>query len=1738
MFGGCADSENLDDKKEPPCSHHTADRCEPPAQFPTNNAIPCRVGKGCCLKENWIPDTRLGLYRLHQQLQASAKPASLIPPDNSIQSEMNRHTIDSNAAAAVGMRETAIQVEGHSQDGLDAADDDSVEATETVLDLEEPIQISQKRGNVSTEAKCDHEHICNQSVCLCPKIPKLSDEYYESLRPLRQQEEASRDITIEVKTNDRMSASVVSTRSSHDVMSYCSVQNLFQVKELPCIEGGDRDGCPSRPFADTLEPNLNDCVYQGYSHKPQCRVRRSHSNEDLEQEMIRALKRTPSAAKDNSYSSNPAAQQLHTADRVAENDPSALCSFRFCRQNWTELVVQKVSSSADGYTLTGISSVTSVGSTLSEPQASYEERLFSPMPEEELTHSPPSDPRTLCTKQVAGPPTDLPSLCKDRVSSIMAETQLLREEPLSSSEPESRPLCKEMISSSEPDFLPFPEEQVSSSVPEPPVFCEERVSSSGADSPSFGEQRVASSVAFSSSFCGARVLPVTSDPRPSCTGRASSAMYNPQLPLGQEAFGLVSSHQSLCGQEPFSPVTEHQHFCEGQTSPRVCDPQAYCEELLATSPLFERKRSGGELLFFPVNEPKRVCLEHASFSESVPDPFCKERVQARSRLSQSKSVCKEAPSSSVLSTVHESQHLSEDRTHVKSPTVHERDTSIQQSHETGLSDLHCPTTSHRKEDSQDSMAPFSHVVGDRCVSSSPLLKHLAAENNVLSAIGSKRASKYTKFWNDLNVDDTVYGHIDSGQPQGETVGVENKRQQPANTKEQIANESAPWLTGTFHRAVTAADRSVSSLPGELPALVHGTGCIASQLHSWHSVEPQIGWLYNTGINATQNSSDNVTEDTQPIDADMICSVQNSSKDRATTGIQTSNKAVTDSIRESSNGERSTLTVGTQTVFNTLEADPAYKSRGQATNDEVCGSREQYPTLEAQQQEWEGAFQRQSRTRPDQTPASSGLRSIFELLHSSCPFLQRLGINQLSHEHVRDKTEAELHHSDSKQHSNIGQRDDFSEAQFMEARYQRGSHYEGHPLRQFWQRARSRNHQLSKASMFSENHGQDTRCEGEDEDSTQGAGESRQSKTTSSLELDQNLRLANATAIRNLSSSRPFVPLPGKCPSTRGGVSNEVRTQTKSAGRNKQIESLETASGSGYCSTRPSVRSGSVSRTSFSLVSASEHSVRNVDRTQRTCSSSAPAEMHASVHFSAYQGNTNARSETCARNMDVLLQFCTPADQNSLPVTARTRRETSGDRRSRSRSPSKRIVEASSSDASSGSVRSCLSSHPASVCRRSACARRAMDRSSSEGSFQSHKGRSGSPRTGSERKGSCPLEGACELQAADLTMLDQPIGRQICSTLLGGHMSTMSSDISVEEEEFLLTAEASPVRKRESICEICLGINSDNESRPLAKNVDDKEEMEKFLIIDIIGKTSPQTLPLFDNTVGPSTDTARRKSTVIANQRIRERFHNFSNNTVIPSVSTSRESDRAVNALHHDKSNVNDKNKTTSKNPTAQRKMNFTLDQASQITPNVRGRRMLPIFSLHNPDVSPFFETNSFTAQSDLPPHVHFCAERERNETTNKKEHESLGNSSQTDAAESQLPSKARSAAGRKRVYVGPFSGVGSSSKAGTADSQRDFSPDANTLTSQANSVNTDMFGDRMPEEQPRSDRKSTGRNIQHPKHLSDPKQDMAEKEEEGHHHQREQEKRRQRDMPRDPEAPSGTRRTKSKNIAFKVRMRR
>ena len=209
---------------------------------------------------------------------------------------MSRHATDCNAVAAVERKETSRQGERHSQDSLGVARGDSL-SMETVLGLEEPVQISQKRSSVSTEATYDHEHTCNQSVCLCPKIPKLSDEGYESLRPLQHQERASRDITIEVKGSDPVSALVLSTGSSHDVMSYCSVQNLFKVSEHPRARVGGRDGRPLPPLSAARQPKRV--------------VGRSDSNEDLEQEMIRALKRTPSKATGNRYSST--SQQRNTA---------------------------------------------------------------------------------------------------------------------------------------------------------------------------------------------------------------------------------------------------------------------------------------------------------------------------------------------------------------------------------------------------------------------------------------------------------------------------------------------------------------------------------------------------------------------------------------------------------------------------------------------------------------------------------------------------------------------------------------------------------------------------------------------------------------------------------------------------------------------------------------------------------------------------------------------------------------------------------------------------------------------------------------------------------------------------------------------------------------------------------------------------------------------------------------------------------------------------------------------------------------------------------------------------------------------------------------------------------------------------------------------------------------------------------------------------------------------------------
>ena len=1604
---------------------------------------------------------------------------------------MSRHATDCNAVAGVERKETSRQGERRSQDSLGVARGDSL-STETVLGLEEPVQISQKRSNVSTKATYDHGHTCNQSVCLCPKIPKLSDEGYESLRPLQHQERASRDITIEVKGSDPVSASVVSTGSSHDVMSYCSVENLFKVSEHPRARAGGRDGRPAPPLSATRQPK--------------CVVGRSDSNEDLEQEMIRALKRTPSKATGNPYSST--SQQRNIAVQT-KNDSTALCSFRFCRKNCTELVVQKVSSSVDGYTVTGITSLTSVGSTMSEPQPLCEERvLFFPVPEsippaEEYACSPLSDPRTLCINRTEAPLSTLSPLCKGRGASPMEETQLdLCEEGVCFSVSDSPPLCKELLSSSTLN---------------PTLVCDEPV------------------------------LRVPSEPSSLRGERANISMSYPQPLLGQRAFVPVSSRQ-LCGQQLFSPIAQHRPPCKGQTALAT---QMYCEEHTA-SPLLQRKRLGEELDLCPANEPKRVCTERApSPAVSAHQHVCEEQKSAGSSMSQSTAVCKEVPTSSVLSTEHEPQHPSEDRTQALPATVKKRDTPVQHDNETGISDPYCLDASHGGQDSVHSMAHCSDVIGDHCVSSAPLLNHLATGESTLPLTGNKGASAHTQSWNNSNASGAAHGPIISRQPYGETVGV-GEKQQLANANDRAASGLAPWPANPFRQATTAAELSLAS-PPEKQAPDFGS----PQLQSWRCVVPRNGSQCNAGMDCTQTSCDGVTSgvaaNAQTVDTATMCSIHTDSTDAGcavTVDAHIPDNTVIESTEESSNGVRATFTVGTQTIFSSLEADPTYKSQGQATNDEVCGSHEQFSPLETQQQKQKGALRVNSRTKLDHTLASSGFLSFFQLLQSNCPFLRRLDIDQLACEHIGNEAGAgKLHPSDYKRKNNTSQRSHGSETQLVETRYQQGSYSsfgEGHPLRQFWEQTRSKNHLKSQVSLAPKHLDQGSTCEDESEDWTQEeGGESDLSKTASSLELDENLHLAKVTAIQNQTSGRGFIPLSWKFPSTQGGEGEEARPQTRSRGRDRLTESLGSTSGSGYCSTGPSVRFESASRRSCSLALSSRHSVRSVDQTQLTSKysyrSPVSAEMHASVQFLASQRETKVTSKTWTRDEDASPPpRCTVANPNSLPTrdsqSARSLYEISDSRRGRSRSPTNRSVDEASSSNSSGISK--LSSHTISVCGRSACARRVMDRSSSEGSFLSHRGRSGSSKSGRKRKGSCPTDGTHELQSTDPTVSDQPTGKHSFEPSCGLR-STITSDMNAEEEDFLMAVEASPVRKTDDTCELCLGMTSDDESRLLAEGVVEEEEVKTLVIVDMNGEASPRTLPLFDNAVAPRTNTARRKLSLTANQRPGRRFHNFSNNTVIPSVSSSRESDKALR--DENRSKVDSKGNTLSKDPNAEKKVNFMRDQAPQTSPDVPGRRTFPIFSFHNPDVSALYEPNSLFAQSGLPSFSPVSTEKENDGVLTQKESNASRRSPQPNGVESrQSPRRTKSAAGRKRAYVGPFSGVGSSSKTGTADGQRDLNPDDNSGTSQIGSVTNNVLGDSASEEQkPRSDRKSTNRKKLHRKHPPDPGEGIAEEEEEeeeGNQQQRGQGLPRDWSISCDPEAPPGTRHRNSGNFVFKVRL--
>ena len=323
-------------------------------------------------------------------------------------------------------------------------------------------------------------------------------------------------------------------------------------------------------------------------------------------------------------------------------------------------------------------------------------------------------------------------------------------------------------------------------------LCEEGVCFSASESPPLCKELLSSSTLNPTLVCEEPVLQVPSEPSSLREERANISMSYPQSLLGQRAFVPVSSRQS-CGQQLFSPIAEHRPPCKGQTALAT---QIYCEEHTA-SPLLERKRLGEELDLCPANEPKRVCAERVpSPAVSAHQHVCKEQKPAGSSMSQSTAVCKEVPTSSVLFTEHEPQHLSEDRTQALPASVKKRDTPVQHDNGTGISDPYCLNASYGGDDSVHSMAHCSDVIGDHCVSSAPLLNHLATGESTLPLTGNKGASTHTLSWNNSNVSGAAHGPIVSRQPDGETVGV-GEKQQLANANDRAASGLAPWPANPF-----------------------------------------------------------------------------------------------------------------------------------------------------------------------------------------------------------------------------------------------------------------------------------------------------------------------------------------------------------------------------------------------------------------------------------------------------------------------------------------------------------------------------------------------------------------------------------------------------------------------------------------------------------------------------------------------------------------------------------------------------------------------------------------------------------------------------------------------------------------------------------------------------------------------------------------------------------------------------
>ena len=670
------------------------------------------------------------------------------------------------------------------------------------------------------------------------------------------------------------------------------------------------------------------------------------------------------------------------------------------------------------------------------------------------------------------------------------------------------------------------------------------------------------------------------------------------------------------------------------------------------------------------------------------------------------------------------------------------------------------------------------------------------------------------------------------------------------------------------------------------------------------------------------------------------------------------------------------------------------------------------TLSAPCSEREHEKQIRGRTQSSTTDMHTELTSCWtslvtylKLHHHKCPFLHSLTHNQIIREENKTVEPSELKSSSKcpgvdASAIEVGEGREAEPLKIAIQQKNPNPAKEDQPLRQLWQSQRQSTHHQFSGHVLSD----DFSCR--DDDEVKCETEPRPAQTASSLQLEQNLRLASVAAIRNMTSGCPYMPWTGNVKSKQS-ENGQTETQTASVKDGGANHPLKSFSGSDYCSSQSSTQSCCTSEASCGQKGEAHNVSHQVKTRDLSCWG------HARSDIGVNAPDCPARDATKAIPCN---QRKLGSSSSSLHSNVTAKKPDEVGHRDRSRSPVRSDSVSGSSDKSS----SCPSDRSHRVCNKSVPA---PNLSSSADSVQSDL--LGSAR---HQQNNLPTSHTRSLYNE---------GKRLTGHLNVPERRQSSSEPSAEEEDELLELKATGGESLDDM-------DSEDELRLLA-DTGDAEDLETALAINVFGRTATE-LQLLSTEV--ETATRQTADCSVLGRPLTGQLHNCSNNTVIRSSSSSQEVDQVThNGKREDKhEHVSNSSETTPVEENEAEAVTFP----QTYTP--RNDKVLPssIFSFQSPAVF---------RRSDANDSLNPGSSRDDCKTDGPAQSRFSANSAQKPgiAAYSKSPPTPKiPILTKQKAYIGPFSGFGPNSQI-PFNSDQTHPPKADTCRNEAGTVQDAYF---------------------------------------------------------------------------------